>query len=129
MLVLVSYDVQVTSPGGTRRLRRIARACQDYGQRVQFSVFEIEVAPDQWILLRARLLGEIDASCDSLRFYFLGSGASAAASTFFTPAWHSRRWRGAWSGSRPPTLRPTIGRRFLRHGVRPGDRDMSQRGV
>jgi CRISPR/Cas system-associated endoribonuclease Cas2 len=46
MLILVSYDVQVMSLGGTRRLRRIARACQDYGQRVQFSVFEIEVAPD-----------------------------------------------------------------------------------
>ena len=64
MLVLVSYDVEVTSPVG--------RACQDYGQRVQFSVFEIEVAPDQWVLLRARLLGEIDAERDSLRFYFLG---------------------------------------------------------
>jgi CRISPR-associated protein Cas2 len=69
MLVLVSYDVQVTSPGGARRLRRIARACQDYG-----SVFEIEVAPDQWVLLRARLLAEMDATRDSLRFYFLGSG-------------------------------------------------------
>jgi len=74
MLVLVSYDVEVTSPGGARRLRRIARACQDYGQRVQFSVFEIEVAPDQWVLLRARLLAEMDATRDSLRFYFLGSG-------------------------------------------------------
>jgi CRISPR-associated protein Cas2 len=74
MLVLVSYDVEVTSPGGARRLRRIARACQDYGQRVQFSVFEIEVAPDQWVLLRARLLTEMDATRDSLRFYFLGSG-------------------------------------------------------
>jgi CRISPR-associated protein Cas2 len=73
MLVLVSYDVEVTSPGGARRLRRIARACQDYGQRVQFSVFEIEVAPDQWVLLRARLLSEMDATRDSLRFYFLGS--------------------------------------------------------
>jgi CRISPR-associated protein Cas2 len=72
MLVLVSYDVEVTSPGGTRRLRRIARACKDYGQRVQFSVFEIEVAADQWVVLRARLLGEIDAEHDSLRFYFLG---------------------------------------------------------
>ena len=72
MLVLVSYDVEVTSPGGARRLRRIGRACQDYGQRVQFSVFEIEVAPDQWVLLRARLLSEIDAERDSLRFYFLG---------------------------------------------------------
>ncbi len=72
--MLVSYDVEVTSPGGARRLRRISRACQDYGQRVQFSVFEIEVAPDQWVLLRARLVAEMDAARDSLRFYFLGSG-------------------------------------------------------
>lgn len=75
MLVLVSYDVAITSPGGPRRLRRIARACQDYGQRVQFSVFEIEVAPDQWVLLHARLLAEMDAERDSLRFYFLGANA------------------------------------------------------
>lgn len=72
MLMLVSYDVVIASPGGARRLRRIARACQDFGQRVQFSVFEIEVAADQWVLLRARLLGEIDVERDSLRFYFLG---------------------------------------------------------
>ena len=72
MLVLVSYDVKVNSEGGARRLRRTARACQDYGQRVQFSVFETEVTPDQWVLLRARLLGEMDAVRDSLRFYFLG---------------------------------------------------------
>ena len=74
MLVLVTYDVEVTSAGGARRLRRIARACQDYGQRVQFSVFEVEVAPDQWVLLRARLLTEMDETRDSLRFYFLGAG-------------------------------------------------------
>jgi CRISPR-associated protein Cas2 len=73
MLVLISYDVQTTSLGGARRLRRIARACQDYGQRVQFSVFECEVAPDQWVLLRARLLAEMDIERDSLRFYFLGA--------------------------------------------------------
>jgi CRISPR-associated protein Cas2 len=73
VLVLVSYDVQTTSPGGARRLRRIARTCQDHGQRVQFSVFECEVAPDQWVLLRARLIGEMDAARDSLRFYFLGA--------------------------------------------------------
>ena len=72
MLVLVSYDVEVSSEGGARRLRRIARACQDYGQRVQFSVFEIEVPPDQWVLLRTRLLAEMDTGRDSLRFYFLG---------------------------------------------------------
>ena len=74
MLVLVSYDVEVTSPGGARRLRRIARACQDYGQRVQFSVFECEVVPEQWVALRARLVGEMDAERDSLRFYLLGAG-------------------------------------------------------
>lgn len=73
MLVLVSYDVDVTSDGGPRRLRRIARACQDYGQRVQFSVFEIELDADQWVALRARLLTEMDATRDSLRFYFLGA--------------------------------------------------------
>ncbi len=73
MLVLISYDVEVTSPGGARRLRRIAQACKDYGQRVQFSVFECELAPDQWVLLRARLVGEMDSARDSLRFYFLGA--------------------------------------------------------
>lgn len=73
MLVLISYDVEVSSPGGARRLRRIARACTDYGQRVQFSVFECEVSPDQWVLLRARLVDEMDATRDSLRFYLLGA--------------------------------------------------------
>jgi CRISPR-associated protein Cas2 len=73
VLILISYDVEVTSPGGARRLRRIARACKDYGQRVQYSVFECEVAPDQWVLLRARLMSEMDAARDSLRFYFLGA--------------------------------------------------------
>ena len=75
--MLVSYDVEVTSPGGARRLRRIARACQDYGQRVQFSVFEIDVATEQWVLLRARLLKEMDPARDSLRFYMLGAADRA----------------------------------------------------
>ena len=70
---MVSYDVETVSEGGARRLRRVARACRDYGQRVQFSVFECEVAPDQWVVLRARLLQEIDPARDSLRFYFLGA--------------------------------------------------------
>jgi len=73
MMVLVSYDVSTESDGGKRRLRRVARACQDYGQRVQFSVFEITVDPAQWTKLRSRLVSEIDAEKDSLRFYFLGS--------------------------------------------------------
>lgn len=73
MLVLVTYDVSLTQPGGARRLRRVARACQDYGQRVQFSVFEIEVDPAQWAALKARLEGAIDPEHDSLRYYYLGA--------------------------------------------------------
>ena len=71
-MVLVSYDVS-TEGDGARRLRRVARACLDYGQRVQYSVFEIEVNPAQWALLKSRLCGHIDPEVDSLRFYFLGS--------------------------------------------------------
>ena len=55
MLVLVTYDVNTTGAGGARRLRRVAKACQDFGQRVQYSVFEIEVDPAQWALLKSRL--------------------------------------------------------------------------
>lgn len=73
MFVLISYDVAVTEEGGHRRLRRVAKACQDYGQRVQFSVFECIVDPAQWAMLRQRLIDEIDKETDSLRFYFLGS--------------------------------------------------------
>ena len=72
MMVLVSYDVAVATEGGQRRLRRLAKACRDYGQRVQYSVFEIEVDPAQWVALKARLLGIADTTTDSLRFYFLG---------------------------------------------------------
>ena len=73
MLVLVTYDVSLVQPGGTRRLRRVAKACQDHGQRVQFSVFEIEVDPAQWATLKAKLEGLIDPEHDSLRYYYLGS--------------------------------------------------------
>lgn len=88
MLVLVTYDVSLVQPGGARRLRRVAKACQDYGQRVQFSVFEIEVDPAQWTALKGKLEGLIDREQDSLRYYYLGSnwrrrvehvGAKAAA--------------------------------------------------
>jgi CRISPR-associated protein Cas2 len=75
MLVLITYDVSTTSHEGRRRLRRVARACQDYGIRVQFSVFECELDPAQWTGLRARLLDLIDPTSDSVRFYHLGSGA------------------------------------------------------
>ncbi len=72
MMVLVSYDVAKDN-GGARRLRRIARACLDYGQRVQYSVFECVVDPARWEMLRQRLIDEIDLKLDSLRFYFLGA--------------------------------------------------------
>jgi CRISPR-associated protein Cas2 len=71
--MLVTYDVSTVDAAGRRRLRRVARACLDYGQRVQNSVFEIEVDPAQWALLRARLVSEIDAHRDSLRCYRLGA--------------------------------------------------------
>jgi CRISPR-associated protein Cas2 len=73
MFVLVSYDVKTSEPGGSRRLRRVAKACKDYGQRVQFSVFECLVDPAQWTRFRQRLIEEIDMEKDSLRFYFLGA--------------------------------------------------------
>ena len=72
MLVLITYDVRTSSEGGTKRLRRVAKACQNFGQRVQNSVFECLIDPAQWATLRERLIGEIDADEDSLRFYFLG---------------------------------------------------------
>ena len=73
MMVLVAYDVNVKEDGGARRLRRVAKACQDYGQRVQNSVFEIEVDPAQWTALKDRLEKIVDMKLDSLRYYYLGS--------------------------------------------------------
>jgi CRISPR-associated protein Cas2 len=73
MLVLVTYDVNTIEGNGARRLRRVAKACQDFGQRVQYSVFEIEVDPAQWTLLKTRLEGIIDVKRDSLRYYYLGA--------------------------------------------------------
>lgn len=60
MFVLVSYDVATSTEGGQGRLRRVARACLDYGQRVQYSVFECIVDPAQWAMLRQRLIDTID---------------------------------------------------------------------
>lgn len=72
MLVLITYDVNVTSDGGQRRLRRIAKTCLDYGMRVQNSVFECEVTPAQFIMLKNELIDIFDPKKDSLRFYMLG---------------------------------------------------------
>jgi CRISPR-associated protein Cas2 len=71
--MLVAYDVNTETVTGRRRLRRVARACLDFGQRVQNSVFECEVDPGQWTTLRARLIAEVDLTTDSLRFYRLGA--------------------------------------------------------
>lgn len=71
-MLLICYDVSFDKKGGPRRLRRIAKLCQDYGQRVQYSVFECIVDPAQWASLKNRLLGEYNEKCDSLRFYYLG---------------------------------------------------------
>jgi len=73
MLVLVTYDVSTTDPGGPRRLHRVAKACQNYGQRVQYSVFECILDPAQWAVLKQGLIDLIDKEVDSLRFYYLGS--------------------------------------------------------
>ncbi len=73
MFVLVSYDVCTTDSGGLRRLHKVAKTCQDYGQRVQKSVFECIVDPAQWAVLKQRLADEIDQKKDSLRFYYRGS--------------------------------------------------------
>jgi CRISPR-associated protein Cas2 len=73
MLVLVTYDVNVTTRAGEKRLRHIAKVCLDYGVRVQNSVFECEVDPAQWVQLKTELLRIYDPAQDSLRFYMLGS--------------------------------------------------------
>lgn len=73
MLVLVTYDVATSEKGGAGRLRNVAKACRDLGQRVQYSVFEIEVDPAQWTKFKAQLEALIDPKSDSLRYYYLGS--------------------------------------------------------
>jgi CRISPR-associated protein Cas2 len=73
MMVLVAYDVETETKSGQKRLRRVAKTCQDFGQRVQLSVFECLVDPAQWVALRSKLVREIDPAKDSLRFYFLGA--------------------------------------------------------
>ena len=75
MFVLVTYDVATIDKPGRGRLRRIARACLDWGQRVQFSVFEIDLDKAQWVALRSRLLAILDSEQDSIRFYVLDSDA------------------------------------------------------
>ena len=72
MMVLISYDVSTNSKEGRKRLRIVAKTCENYGVRVQLSVFECNVDPAQWTLLKNRLLDIYKPEEDSLRFYYLG---------------------------------------------------------
>ena len=73
MLILITYDVNTETPSGRKRLRQVAKACVDYGQRVQNSVFECEADAGQLLKIKDRLVKLIDPERDSLRFYMLGN--------------------------------------------------------
>lgn len=72
LLVLITYDINITEAAGARRLRRVAKQCVNYGTRVQNSVFECQVDATQYVKLKRLLMKEIDEEKDSLRFYSLG---------------------------------------------------------
>lgn len=72
MLYIISYDVSTSTPQGKRRLRRVAKACENYGIRVQNSVFECELDYAAFLQLKCQLNELIDSSVDSLRFYPMG---------------------------------------------------------
>ncbi len=82
MLVVVAYDVNTQSLAGRRRLRRVARVCEQYGQRAQKSVFECVVGDRELVRLRARLLDEINVRQDSLRLYFINESDRARIETY-----------------------------------------------
>lgn len=73
MLVLITYDVNTESSAGKSRLRKVAKQCENYGRRVQNSVFECIVDQAQSVMLKALLTDLIDENVDSLRFYYLGN--------------------------------------------------------
>ena len=73
MFVLITYDVNITSPFGEKRLRKVSKACLDHGKRVQNSVFECVLTEAQYINLKSQLEGIIDLEQDSIRFYLLGN--------------------------------------------------------
>ena len=71
MMVLISYDVSTTSPAGKKRLRKVAKECQNHAQRVQNSVFEADLDYSSFLKLKEKLMDLIDKEDDSLRFYYL----------------------------------------------------------
>lgn len=89
MLVLITYDVSTQSEAGKRRLRQVAKCCQDYGLRVQNSVFECVLDAMQLKLVRNRLESLIDPKEDSLRFYNLGNRTEAKVTHIGTKTTHN----------------------------------------
>ena len=73
MLLLITYDVNTTTPAGAKRLRQVAKLCEKFGIRVQNSVFEVMVDGAQLVKLKAQLIKLIDPECDSVRIYKLGN--------------------------------------------------------
>lgn len=73
MMVLISYDVSTMDAGGKNRLRKVAKECQNHGQRVQNSVFEADLDYSAFLKMKDRLIKLIDPNQDSLRFYYLGN--------------------------------------------------------
>lgn len=73
MLILITYDVDTTTKSGEKRLRKVAKECVNYGQRVQNSVFECLLTEAQLVSLKAILSSIIDETADSIRFYYLGN--------------------------------------------------------
>ena len=72
MMILITYDVETTTAAGSKRLRRVAKECANYGQRVQNSVFECVLSEAQFVVLKSKIESIIDEEKDSIRFYFLG---------------------------------------------------------
>lgn len=73
MLVLITYDVSTSDSMGAKRLRRVAKLCQNYGQRVQNSVFECEINSAQLVVLKKKMNDIINLEVDSIRYYNLGN--------------------------------------------------------
>ncbi len=73
MMVLITYDVNTETLAGQKRLRKVAKACQNYGQRVQNSVFECILDPAQLKALQATLESLMNKEKDSIRYYYLGN--------------------------------------------------------
>ena len=72
-MVIISYDVSTSGPNGKKRLRKIAKECQNHAQRVQNSVFEADLDYSSFLKLKSKLIDLMDSEKDSLRFYYLGN--------------------------------------------------------